>query len=79
MTLRLRNEESLLASAGSDHEAFYRQHLMPFKLDGYRQYLRERTWRRDVAVLRATVFAIALPAHVPALRAQDIVSRTESA
>ena len=78
-TLRLRNEESLLASAGRDHEAFYRRHLMPFKLDGYRQYLSQRTWRRDVAVLWSTLLAIVLPARVPALGAHDVVTRTRAA
>jgi lipopolysaccharide/colanic/teichoic acid biosynthesis glycosyltransferase len=74
MTLRLRNEEALLAAAGSDHEAFYRRHLVPLKLDGYRQYLVQRTWRRDVAVLWSTLLAIVLPARVPALTPDDIVS-----
>ena len=52
---------------------------MPFKLDGYRQYLSQRTWRRDVAVLWSTLLAIVLPARVPALGAHDVVTRTRAA
>ncbi len=73
-TVRLRNEESLLASAGRDHDTFYREHLVPLKLDGYRQYLMQRTWRRDVAVLGSTLLAIARPARVPALSPDEVMS-----
>src|SRR5262249_50998579 len=45
MTLRLRNEESLLAEVEGDRERFYLERLLPFKLDGYISYLRARSWR----------------------------------
>jgi lipopolysaccharide/colanic/teichoic acid biosynthesis glycosyltransferase len=58
MTLKLRDEESLLHAAGGDPEHFYKTALQPFKLRGYVQYQRRRTWRTDVIVLARTVAAI---------------------
>src|SRR5204862_146021 len=48
MTLRLRNEEELMAGVVSDREAFYRTRLRPFKLQGYKTYLATRSWLSDV-------------------------------
>jgi len=75
VTLKLRNEEELLASA-ADHESFYRQYLLPYKLQGYCGYLRQRTWMTDVAVLSRTVAAVVRPSLVPAPLLSEIVSRT---
>ena len=58
VTLRLRNEEELLARVGGDHEQFYVGSLLPFKLRGYVGYLRARTWWSDVVVLAKTALAI---------------------
>jgi lipopolysaccharide/colanic/teichoic acid biosynthesis glycosyltransferase len=58
MTLKLRDEESLLRAAGGDPERFYKTALQPFKLRGYVQYQRRRTWRTDVMVLAQTAAAI---------------------
>lgn len=55
VTLRLRDEEGLLAAAGGDRERFYRDRLLPWKLDGYLAYETARTPWRDLAVLAATV------------------------
>lgn len=74
VTLRLRNEEELLAAVGPEHEAFYRSQLLPYKLQRNREYLRHRTWRTDVAVLVRTVWAVVAPSRAPRLRLQDIVS-----
>jgi lipopolysaccharide/colanic/teichoic acid biosynthesis glycosyltransferase len=57
VTLRLRDEEALLAGA-DDAERFYRERLLPWKLRGYRDYLARRTWASDLAVLAATVLAV---------------------
>jgi lipopolysaccharide/colanic/teichoic acid biosynthesis glycosyltransferase len=78
MTLRLRNEEELLAAAGSNPETFYRDFLLPYKLHGYRDYLSRRTWWRDVAVICSTLLTIVIPARVPALSPEDIVSSFRS-
>ena len=68
VTLALRDEERLLAasaaSAGSfgGAEPFYRRHLLPFKLAGYRRYLEARSWRSDLAVLARSAWAVVRPA-----------------
>jgi lipopolysaccharide/colanic/teichoic acid biosynthesis glycosyltransferase len=74
MTLRLRNEEELLAAAGVDYESFYRNQLLPYKLRGYRDYIAGRTWKRDVAVLWLTLLAILFPDRVPAPTPGEIAS-----
>lgn len=59
VTLRLRDEEALLAAAGGDDaEGFYRDRLLPWKLRGYRDYLERRNWATDLAVLAATGLAV---------------------
>ena len=57
VTLRLRDEESILAGA-EDPESFYRERLLPWKLRGYRDYLVRRSWASDLGVLGATVLSI---------------------
>jgi len=63
VTLRFRNEELLMGRVEGDRDAFYRETLQPLKLEGYRDYLRRRTWRTDVGVLFATVLAVLWPAR----------------
>jgi lipopolysaccharide/colanic/teichoic acid biosynthesis glycosyltransferase len=61
VTLRLRDEEALLASVasgGDDPESFYRERLLPWKLRGYCDYLERRSWATDLGVLGATALAI---------------------
>lgn len=60
VTLRLRDEETLLALAGDtgDIESYYRERLLPWKLRGYRDYLARRTWASDLAVLGATALTV---------------------
>lgn len=57
VTLRLRDEEALLARA-ADPEAFYRERLLPWKLRGYCGYLERRSWSSDLGVLGATILAV---------------------
>jgi lipopolysaccharide/colanic/teichoic acid biosynthesis glycosyltransferase len=57
VTLRLRDEEALLASVG-DAESFYRERLLPWKLRGYLAYLERRSWATDLGVLGATALAV---------------------
>lgn len=63
VTLRFRNEELLMAGVEGDRDAFYRETLQPLKLEGYRDYLRRRSWRTDVGVLFETVLAVLWPAR----------------
>jgi lipopolysaccharide/colanic/teichoic acid biosynthesis glycosyltransferase len=66
MTLQLRDEEAILRRAGGDSERFYRAVLQPFKLCGYVEYQRVRTWRTDLGVLVRTAAAVVrLPGTSP--------------
>ena len=65
VTLRLRNEEELLAGCKGDPEQFYLNTLQPYKLHGYVTYLRQRSWRTDVGVLLGTLLAVVFPAQAP--------------
>ncbi|HVG10750.1 MAG TPA: sugar transferase [Thermoanaerobaculia bacterium] len=57
VTLRLRDEEALLAGV-DDPESFYRERLLPWKLRGYADYLEHRSWATDLGVLGATALAV---------------------
>ena len=65
VTLRLRNEENLLAEVAEDREQFYRQVLQPWKLDGYLEYLGRRNAVSDLSVLFQTLLAILWPERAP--------------
>jgi lipopolysaccharide/colanic/teichoic acid biosynthesis glycosyltransferase len=58
VTMRLRNEEILLQAVKGDRERFYLEVLQPIKLRGYLEYLKQRTWRRDMMVLWQSVVAV---------------------
>lgn len=58
ITLRLRNEQELLAKVSGDMEKYYLDELLPLKLKGYVSYLRDRSWRTDLKVLWQTVAAV---------------------
>src|SRR5262245_49187835 len=58
MTLRLRNEETLLAQVIGDRERFYLETLLPFKLKGYLNYLQARSSWSDLKVLWRTILAV---------------------
>jgi len=60
VTLRLRNEEKLLAGITTDTEGYYVSELQPLKLKGYVAYLEERTCRSDFKVLGQTIVEIAI-------------------
>lgn len=65
VTLYLRNEEDLMATASGDGEQFYLETLQPFKLVGYLGYLRRRSFSSDVRVIVRTLVAIVAPATAP--------------
>jgi lipopolysaccharide/colanic/teichoic acid biosynthesis glycosyltransferase len=69
VTLRLRNEEQLLASV-EDKEAFYVEVLLPFKLQGWAEYARHKTLKTDVRTLFRT-FKVILPPNTAPPRAPD--------
>jgi lipopolysaccharide/colanic/teichoic acid biosynthesis glycosyltransferase len=74
VTVRLRNEEALLASVPGDREAFYRETLQPFKLAGYAAYLRHRSWLTDLGVIWWTLLAVVSPGRVPPPTLAEIAS-----
>jgi len=77
MTLKLRNEEELLAGVSTDRDSFYRNRLRPFKLRGYRAYLSRRSWISDLIVLGRSVLVVIAPrlAPPPTVREIDSPSR----
>jgi lipopolysaccharide/colanic/teichoic acid biosynthesis glycosyltransferase len=76
MTLRLRNEEALLVEVEGDRERFYLETLLPFKLEGYLDYLQARSWRSDLKVLWQTIVAVAFPYKAPLPTLEEIQSYT---
>jgi lipopolysaccharide/colanic/teichoic acid biosynthesis glycosyltransferase len=65
VTLKLRNEEELMAQVQDDPEKFYLEVLQPIKLRGYVDYLAKRSWWGDVKVLWKSVMAVVLPRRTP--------------
>jgi len=60
VTLRLRNEEELLAGSVDD-ASFYSDVVQPYKLRGYVHFVRNRTWKSDVRIISRTLIAIVFP------------------
>ena len=70
VTLALRDEEGLIESVEGNRERYYRETLQPRKLEGYRQYLRRRTWKSDLVVIWNTIAAL-LPGRSARHRASE--------
>jgi len=64
-----------LLSAPGTPEAFYRQVLLPYKLAGYLEYQRRRSFASDIGVIRRTLAAVLVPAAAPPLRSTLSVPR----
>jgi lipopolysaccharide/colanic/teichoic acid biosynthesis glycosyltransferase len=65
VTLKLRNEEELLASIQEDRERYYMETLQPYKLLGYREYIQNRSFEGDVVILCKTLIAVLMPNSIP--------------
>jgi lipopolysaccharide/colanic/teichoic acid biosynthesis glycosyltransferase len=65
VTLKLRNEEELLAQVEGDQEEFYLKILQPLKLKGYNDYLENRNMWTDIKVLWQSLLAVILPGRTP--------------
>lgn len=63
VTLRLRNEEHLLAQV-RDKERFYREIVQPYKLRGYLRFVRNKTWKTDIRIVARTLRAVVFPKTV---------------
>jgi lipopolysaccharide/colanic/teichoic acid biosynthesis glycosyltransferase len=55
-----RNEEELLAEA-HDPEMYYRDHILPHKLDLYEEYVRTRSLTGDVYLILKTMMSVLFP------------------
>lgn len=77
LTLRLRNEEELLAKVKGDRERFYLERLQPFKLQGYLEYLERRSWQNDMKILWSTCIAVIFLKSAPHPPMSEILARTE--
>ncbi len=78
MTLRLRNEEELMAQITGDREKFYIETLSPFKLAGYLKYLQTRSWLSDIKVIWQTIVTVIFPSKAPLPTLEEIRTFTKS-
>lgn len=58
VTLAFRNEEELMAGVTGDRNTFYVETLQPIKLQGYIEYLQQRSWQSDLKILCKTCLTI---------------------
>jgi lipopolysaccharide/colanic/teichoic acid biosynthesis glycosyltransferase len=65
VTLRLRNEEHLLAQV-VDKERYYREVIQPYKLRGYLNFIRHKSWKTDIRIIGRTCRAVLFPTTVKA-------------
>ena len=63
VTLRLRNEEQLLAQV-VDKERYYREVVQPYKMRGYANFVNYKSWKTDIRIIGRTLKAIVLPQTV---------------
>jgi len=63
VTLTLRNEEQLLADVQADN-SYYKAVIQPYKIRGYLNFLRRRTWMTDLLIIYRTFTAVLLPGTV---------------
>jgi len=55
VALILRDEENLLPEQTEKRETFYKEVIQPFKLNGYVQYLSQRTWATDLKIIAKSI------------------------
>lgn len=64
VTLRLRNEEAMLATV-EDKESFYREVVQPYKIHGYLEYLKIKSLKTDLKIIAQTLKVILFPRTAP--------------
>lgn len=64
VTLYFRNEEAVLAAV-DDKEAFYREVVQPYKIQGYLEYLQTKSAKTDLKILVQTIKVILFPHTAP--------------
>jgi lipopolysaccharide/colanic/teichoic acid biosynthesis glycosyltransferase len=72
VTLRLIDEEAVIASVPGDRERFYLDALQPYKLAGYVEYLERRTFLSDLGVMLRTAAAMVVPRSTPPPSVEEI-------
>jgi lipopolysaccharide/colanic/teichoic acid biosynthesis glycosyltransferase len=72
LSLMLVGEEKLLSEHQDECERFYLETLQPYKLKGYLQYLRQRTWQSDLKVLLNTAAVLFFRSRKPAPTADEL-------
>lgn len=78
VTLRLRNEEQLLARAEGETDTFYREVLQPYKLAGYIEYQKQRSFAADLGVILRTLVAVVAPATAPPPSLEEVRSAVKT-
>jgi lipopolysaccharide/colanic/teichoic acid biosynthesis glycosyltransferase len=73
VTLRLRNEEQLLARV-VDKERYYREVVQPLKLRGYYKFVESKSWKTDIRLIFRTLKAVAFPSSVKSPTTDDMRS-----
>jgi lipopolysaccharide/colanic/teichoic acid biosynthesis glycosyltransferase len=73
VTLKLRNEETLMAGVDGSKDLFYREVLQPYKLKGYIDYIKKRTWQTDAAILFQTIYAVINPRSTPPPKLEELI------
>ncbi|MCU0240104.1 MAG: sugar transferase [Pyrinomonadaceae bacterium] len=71
ITLKLRNEEQLLTTV-DDKETFYTEILLPYKLRGWANYAKHKTWKTDLLVIFQTFKSILLPTTVQPVTCEEL-------
>jgi lipopolysaccharide/colanic/teichoic acid biosynthesis glycosyltransferase len=73
VTLRFRNEETLLAAV-EDKRAFYSEVIQPYKLNGYLLYLEKKSVKNDLKIIALTLKAIIFPQTAPPITIDEVRS-----
>jgi lipopolysaccharide/colanic/teichoic acid biosynthesis glycosyltransferase len=71
VTLHFRNEGALLADV-EDKQAFYREVLQPYKLNGYLQYLQQKSLKNDLKIIAQTLKAVLFPRTAPTVSLEEL-------
>lgn len=71
VTLRLRNEEDLLAAVDNKEE-FYQTVLQPYKLEGYVKFVNKKSFKNDLIIIFKTLKAVISPNSAPPPSLEEI-------
>lgn len=69
-----RNEEELLAQA-DDPEIYYRDHILPHKLDLYEEYVGTRSFLSDVCLIFKTIMSVLFHRNIPVIGINELKNK----